>query len=146
MKKFIYNIIVICLVAFILQFTWEYIQCGIFYTMEDLTGHTRLMASATLGDVNMSIVLYLLLAYVNRDIDWINSKWNRHDFVIMILYALFLSFYFEISALYRGRWGYNLSKMPLFPTTPIGLIPVLQLVILLPLVFYISKLIIRKVR
>ena len=145
MKKFIYNIAIIWIVAFVIQFTWEYFQCGTFYTMGDLEGHTRLMLSATLGDANMSIVLYLLLSYINKDFNWIRFKWNRHDWVIMILYSLFLSFYFEISALYRGRWGYNLAAMPLFPTTPIGLIPVLQLVILLPLIFYITKLIIDKV-
>ncbi|GAA0716482.1 hypothetical protein GCM10008905_00990 [Clostridium malenominatum] len=113
--------------------------------MGDLEGHGRLMASATIGDVNMSIVLYILLAYLNKDLNWIRGKWSRQDFVIMILYGLFLSFYFEISALYRGRWGYNVLTMPLVPTTPIGLIPVLQLIILLPLIFYVSKIIINKI-
>ncbi|WP_202708621.1 hypothetical protein [Sporosalibacterium faouarense] len=68
MKSFIRNTVIVAIVAFILQFIWEYVQCGTFYTMDDLTGHTRLMMSATIGDMNMSIILYWLLIFINKDI------------------------------------------------------------------------------
>lgn len=144
MKKFIRNTVIIAVVAFLFQLAWEYIQCGTFYTMDDLTGHTRLMLSATIGDMNMSIVLYWILIYVNRDINWITDRWNRHDYIIMTLYGLFLSFYFEIHALHVNRWGYNPETMPLFPNTPIALIPVIQLIILFPIIFLVSKIIINR--
>jgi len=144
MKDFTRNILVVAVIAFILQLIWEYAQCGAFFVVDDLTGHTRLMLSATIGDMNMSIILYVLLAFINEDINWLLSKWNKHDYVITILYGLFLSFYFETHALYTGRWGYNPVTMPLFPNTNIALIPVIQLVILLPLIFYISKVLINK--
>jgi len=143
MKSFIRNTVIIAVVAFILQLIWEYVQCGVFYTTADLTGHTRLMMSATIGDMNMSIVLYWLLVFVNKDVNWVAKRWHRHDFIITSLYGLFLSFYFEIHALHTDRWGYNLDKMPLFPNTPIGLIPVIQLLILLPIIFLISRAIIK---
>jgi len=144
MKSFIRNTIVVAVVAFIFQFIWEYIQCGVFYIIDNLTDHNRLMISATIGDMNMSIILYWLLAYVNTDINWILDKWKKHDYIITILYALFLSFYFEIHALYTNRWRYNIETMPLFPNTPIGLIPVIQLVLLLPIIFFVSKSIIKR--
>ncbi|GAA3653816.1 hypothetical protein [Asaccharospora irregularis] len=144
MKSFIRNILVVAIVAFILQGIWEYSQCGRFYVIDDVTGHTRLMLSATFGDMNMSLILYMLLVVVNNDINWILKKWHRHDYIITILYALFLSFYFEIHALYSGRWGYNPDTMPLFLNTNIGLLPVIQLIILLPLIFYISSIVIKK--
>ena len=144
MKSFITNILVVAVVALILQGIWEYAQCGRFFVVDDVSGHTRLMLSATIGDINMSIILYMLLVVVNNDINWILKKWHRHDYIITILYALFLSFYFEIHALYTGRWGYNPETMPLFFNTNIGLLPVLQLIILLPLIFYISKIVIKK--
>ena len=140
MKSFIRNILVVAIVAFILQLIWEYAQCGRFYVVDEVTGHTRLMLSATFGDMNMSLVLYMLLVVVNNDINWILKKWHKHDYVITILYGLFLSFYFEVHALYTGRWGYNPETMPLFPNTNIGLLPVIQLIVLLPLIFYISRL------
>ena len=144
MKSFIRNILVIAIVALILQGIWEYAQCGRFFVVDDVTGHTRLMLSATLGDMNMSIILYMLLVVVNNDVNWILKKWHRHDYIITIFYALFLSFYFEIHALYTGRWGYNPDTMPLFLNTNIGLLPVIQLIILLPLIFYISRIVINK--
>lgn len=146
MKSLARNTIVIAVVAFIFQLAWEYIQCGIFYIMDDLDGHTRLMINATIGDMNMSIILYWILAYSNKNINWIIEKWHRHDYVITILYGLFLSFYFEINALYTNRWGYNPETMPLFPNTPVALIPVIQLVVLFPVIFFVSKLILKRVR
>jgi hypothetical protein len=140
MKSFIRNILFVAVIAFILQGIWEYAQCGRFYVVDDVTGHTRLMLSATFGDMNISLVLYMLLVAVNNDINWFLKKWHSHNYVITILYSLFLSFYFEIHALYTGRWGYNPNNMPLFPNTNIGLLPVIQLIILLPLIFYISSL------
>lgn len=146
MKRFFTNLLIIALVALTLQYAWEYYQCGIFYDvpLSDLQSHSRLMASATFGDVNMTVILYLLLAIVNRDYDWINKSWDLKEYVIIILYGLFLSFYFEASALYTGRWGYS-SSMPFFPGTNIGLIPVLQLIILFPLTFAISRLIVGRI-
>jgi hypothetical protein len=140
MKNFIRNILVVAIVAFILQLIWEYAQCGRFYVVDEVTGHTRLMISATFGDMNMSLVLYMLLIIVNNDVNWILKKWHKHDYVITILYGLFLSFYFEAHALYTGRWEYNSDNMPLFLNTNIGLLPVIQLIVLFPLIFYISSL------
>ncbi|KUO59463.1 MAG: hypothetical protein APF84_19345 [Gracilibacter sp. BRH_c7a] len=137
MKGFLRNLALIAVVAFILQGIWEYTVCGLFYTMSNL-GHTRLMLSATFGDMVMSIALYGLLVFVNRDVNWVNKKWRRHDYVITTLYALFLSFYFEISALQIERWGYD-PIMPIIPTTPIAFLPVLQLLILLPIIFALTK-------
>ena len=143
MNNFIRNILVVAVIAFILQLIWEYVQCGTFFVVTDITGHTRLMLSATFGDMMMSVVLYMLLTVVNNDINWLLNKWHKHDYVITILYSLFLSFYFEVHALYTGRWGYNPKTMPLFPNTNIGLIPVIQLIVLLPLIFYISSVVIK---
>jgi len=145
MKKFIKSILIITIVAFIFQLSWEYFQCGIFYALEEIGSkeHFLLMTSATLGDIMMTIVLYGLLALVNHDLNWYFKKWEIKEYVIITLYALFMSFYFEISALYTGRWAYS-NLMPLFPNTNIGLIPVIQLLLLFPLTFYIAKIITKK--
>jgi hypothetical protein len=100
--------------------------------------HTGLMISATIGDVNIALVLFLLLVFVNKDKNWIMKQWERKEIVISILYALFVSFFFEVHALYTNRWGYS-TDMPLFPATNIGLLPVIQLLILLPLGSWIAK-------
>lgn len=143
MKKLLKNLLVVAIISFILQYTWEYLQCGTFFIMPADISLSHLMLSATFGDVNMTIILYLLLSFANRDFNWIINKWESKEYIIMSLYALFLSFYFEVHALYTGRWSYS-SAMPLFPNTNIGLIPVMQLLILFPVTFIISKLVLNK--
>ncbi|WP_245547361.1 hypothetical protein [Halobacteroides halobius] len=104
-----------------------------------------LMISAISGDVGISVGLYLILVFTSNDLNWLMKQRNRKDYVISILYALFVSFYFEIHALYYNRWGYSV-QMPLFPGTNIGLVPVMQLLVLLPLSFMISRYIIKKAK
>ncbi len=140
-KGFIVQTCVVAVIAFIIQLIWEYSQCGLFYIADDLTGHTRLMFSATIGDMNMSILLLWMLMFINKDVNWLIGKWHRHDYTIMVFYALFLSFYFEIHALHTGRWGYNPDTMPIIPGTPIGWLPVIQLLILFPIIFKVSRIV-----
>lgn len=144
MRRHFTKILVVIIISFILQYLWEYWQCGIFYNMEVDPLHSFLMWSATFGDVMMTVGLYLLLSVINKDFNWILNRWDIKEYLFMLLYALFFSFYFEVSALHTGRWGYS-SAMPLFPNTNIGLIPVLQLIILFPITFLISKFIIKKI-
>ncbi|VDN48829.1 conserved membrane protein of unknown function [Petrocella atlantisensis] len=130
----------VAVVAFVFQLIWEYSQCGPFYIMDDdLAGHTRLMISATVGDMNMSLLLLWMLMFINKDVNWLIGKWHRHDYIIMVFYALFISFFFEIHALHTGRWGYNPDTMPIIPGTPIGWLPVIQLLILFPIIFMVSR-------
>jgi len=144
MKVFFRNILVIGIVALTLQTIWEYSVANIFYvTNYSFIDKQLLMMSAIFGDMVMSLVLYIILSYVNMDINWIFRKFDRNDYIITILYSLFLSFYFEISSLYRNRWGYS-NMMPFFYNTNIGLVPVIQLLILLPTIFYISRVILIK--
>ena len=145
MKKTIKNLVIVAVVQLILHGIWEYAQCGIFYTMEGQSSfeHTQLMFSATTGDVGIALTLFLILVIGNSDWNWFLSDWDKKDKIIMILYGLFVSFFFEVHALYHGRWGYSV-KMPFFPGTNIGLLPVVQLLTLLPLGFWISKKIIKK--
>ncbi len=144
MRHFYKKIAVVVVVSFILQYLWEYWQCGIFFAMEPDPFHSLLMWSATFGDVVMTVGLYLLLSVINKNLHWIIQPWAIKEYLFMLLYALFFSFYFEVSALYTGRWGYS-PAMPLFPNTNIGLVPVLQLILLFPLTFFISKIIIKKI-
>jgi phosphate starvation-inducible membrane PsiE len=108
--------------------------------MANITYLPPLMWSAIMGDVVMTVILYLLLILVNKSVNWIRAQFDFKDMLISVLYGLFLSFYFEVSALYTGRWEYS-ENMPLFLNTNIGLLPVLQLLILFPVTFNVSRII-----
>lgn len=144
MNSLMKNTCVLGIVSFILHFVWEYWQCGIFYVMSGAS-NDRLMLSATFGDMMMSIILFLLLSLaIYKDPNWILKRFDNTSIVISTLYALFLSFYFEVHALFTNRWAYS-DAMPLFLNTNIGLIPVIQLVILFPLTFVISRFLLNSV-
>ncbi|AOT71693.1 hypothetical protein [Geosporobacter ferrireducens] len=76
MKAFFRNLFIVAIVSYLLHYAWEYWQCGIFYATDDSPAHALLMASATFGDMVMSIFLYALLAVVATDVAWIRKLWN----------------------------------------------------------------------
>jgi len=139
MKKTFRLISIFILLALIIFAVGEYSICGIFYTMRgEGLEHQMLMFSAFTGDMFIALGLFLLLAFVNKRSDWFLNKWERKDIVIHLLYSTLIAFYFEAHALHTGRWGYN-ETMPLVFGTSIGLVPVLFLIILIPLIFYLTK-------
>ncbi|RQD73973.1 MAG: hypothetical protein D5S01_07275 [Halanaerobium sp. MSAO_Bac5] len=140
MPKALKLFLLYALVQLVFHTIGEYTICGIFYTMEGqgFLEHQLLMFSAITGDVFIGLGLFLILAFVNKRSDWFLDKWERKDIVIYLLYSILISFYFEIHALHTGRWGYQ-TDMPLVPGTPIGLVPVLYLIIVLPLALIVTK-------
>ncbi|WBW95024.1 hypothetical protein [Oceanirhabdus sp. W0125-5] len=142
MRRFFKILCLITVLSLFFHSIWEYFQCEVFYDVEDSTGHIFLMLSATFGDIMMTVILYLILSIVNKDCVWFLYRWELKEYIIIILYSLTFSFYFEANALYTNRWGYT-KAMPLFYKTNIGLLPVLQLLILFPLTFLTSKIILK---
>ena len=140
MKKTLKIIAIYSVIELILHGIWEYTACGIFYSLESqgFIEHQILMISATTGDVFIALGLFLILAFVNKKSDWFLSKWERKDIVISILYSILIAFYFEAHALHVDRWGYQ-DTMPLVPGTSIALVSVIQLALLLPIGFLITK-------
>ncbi|KNF08631.1 hypothetical protein CLPU_6c01170 [Gottschalkia purinilytica] len=144
MKKFFKNIVVVILVSAVFHTLWEYLAFEMFYSTSLGSSYFNSMLIAVATDIGITVVLYILLSLLNRRVNWIIKRWDCKDFAIMILYGLFLSFYLEVQALNIGRLTYS-KLMPLFPGTNIGLIPVIQFVVLFPLTFIISKLILKVV-
>ncbi|TDX35499.1 hypothetical protein C7954_1586 [Halanaerobium congolense] len=140
MKKTLRLIFIFSAVELILHSIWEYSVCGLFYTMEgqSFIEHQLLMFQATIGDVFIALGLFLILAFVNHRSNWFLESWERKDYVISALYSVLIAFYFEAHALHLGRWGYQ-ETMPLVYGTSIAVVPVIQLALLLPLGFIITK-------
>ncbi|MGP3778306.1 hypothetical protein ACTWKD_05660 [Halanaerobium saccharolyticum] len=140
MPKTIKLISIFAAVELVLHGIWEYTACGIFYTMEGqgFIEHQLLMIQATIGDVFIALGLFFILAFVNQRSNWFLGDWERKDYIISLLYSVLVAFYFEAHALHLGRWGYQ-ENMPLVYGTSIALVPVIQLSLLLPLGFVLTK-------
>ena len=91
----------------------------------------------------MAIFLYIILSASNKSFYWIDKGMSISDVIITAFYSLFMSFYFETRALIEERWTYS-EQMPLIHGTNIGVLPVIQLLILFPLGFYLTKYLISK--
>lgn len=140
MSKTIKLISIFAAVELVLHGIWEYSVCGLFYTMEGLNfiEHQLLMIQATVGDVFIALGLFFILAFANHRSNWFLDSWERKDYLISLLYAVLVAFYFEAHALHIDRWGYQ-ENMPLVYGTSIALVPVIQLALLLPLGFILTK-------
>ncbi len=132
-NKFIFTVIVF---AFLVNFTWELIQLPLYknpvYDME----HIAFCALASLADVLMVLLLYLALAFIFKNIFWMqHPKWPQVIFLIVIGGAgAVLS---ELRHLSLGTWEYKYS-MPLIPVINVGISPVIQFMVLPLLIYLIS--------
>ncbi|MGZ7079907.1 MAG: hypothetical protein ACXVJT_10875 [Thermoanaerobaculia bacterium] len=121
----------------ILQFAWEMGQAGFFSSMQGLPGWTAtgLCARATLGDLAITGLAFLVAALIERSPWWpllSNRLRGRAAFLIL---GLAITIAIEIRAIQTKRWSYDVSMPTLFG---VGLLPVAQWIVvpLLELVLF----------
>ncbi|HMA59600.1 MAG TPA: hypothetical protein VKN64_04835 [Halanaerobiales bacterium] len=143
MKKLLLFLFILIIVSAALNGLWEYGQCGIFYTIngEASFEHYNLLIGRIILDIGVTLLLYIFVSIVNFEWKWF-ANWDLKDTFIILLFALFVSFYVEVNALYLGRWGYS-NIMPLLIGTDVGLTPILQWLITMPVSLLIVRLFMR---
>lgn len=97
---------------------------------------------ATVVDALVILLLYLSLAVIYRNIYWI-QRWHWKPMLLLIILGGMIAIVFEKWALLRNQWNYA-EAMPIVPLLNVGLSPLLQLMILPVLTFYINHLILNK--
>lgn len=122
--------------SFLLHLLWENAQAPLFANYVSFAQHFPICLRATItGDLFMVFLLYLVLALVHRDLQWLERKdvfrhpatWVLPPF-IGALFAIII----ELRALLEHRWSYT-DAMPILPFFPVGIVPVLQMIVV-PLV------------
>jgi len=143
LKKLLLFLFILIIVSAALNGLWEYGQCGIFYTIngEASFEHYNLLIGRIILDIGVTLLLYIFVSIVNFEWKWF-ANWDLKDTFIILLFALFVSFYVEVNALYLGRWGYS-NIMPLLIGTDVGLTPILQWLITMPVSLLIVRLFMR---
>ena len=128
--------LVVSVLAFVLHYAWEFIQCSLFIHLNSPATPDGMILPA-LGDVALTWVAYLAVAAVSGRWLWPRQRWSAGIWATLILTALILSVSFEVFALSTDRWAYT-DVQPIIPGTMIGLTPVLQLLLLFPLTFALA--------
>lgn len=136
------NIGAIIIIALIFHLIWEYFQCGPFFVHKNLQPTHFDMIKASLGDVAITLVTFFTIGWLSQNIYWINEIWGRWQWYSMISLAFIFSFSIELFSLRADRWAYTDITPLMFGQ--ISILPVLQLLIIFPLTFYISKKVIQR--
>lgn len=125
---------------FVLNFIWEISQGPLYAAPHDT--HSRLKMTfygliclwASLGDVVITLISYLIAAGIARDFAWLMRPLKGRLFAplaVWLISGLLITARLEHQAVATGRWAYG----PLMPTIGgIGLAPLLQWVVV-PLVW-----------
>ena len=120
--------------TFVLQYVWEAAHVSLYKDYEKLGTGWRLTLLATLGDVMYALLAVLFVSLVKGSIAWLSNP-SAGDYCVLALVGFLVALFVEYKALALRRWAYT-SRMPL--VFGVGLSPLAQMTILLPLAAYIA--------
>lgn len=120
--------------AVLINFGWEMAQMGLYASTGSWLQDSVGCVSASLGDGGMVLMMWATGALVFRRPDWFRRP-RVSGYAFILTTGVMLAAAFETAALGSGRWAYGPS-MPRLPMMPgLGLLPMLQMVILPPVIF-----------
>jgi len=110
--------------AFVLNLFWEFGQSGLYQSYPDFVPYWLCLIFAAVIDAILVVVIL-----------WFAQKF-KHQYGIMVLTGLFIALTIELLVLNLNWWSYSPS-MPL--VLGIGISPLLQMMLLPLLAFYLQK-------
>ena len=129
--------LILCAVAAALNVLWERSHVGLYTSYERLTD-LPITYYAVAGDVMYTLFAVFVVSLFKGRLDWVAAL-SARDIVGLALLGFWIAIFVEYKALALHSWAY-LDTMPILPFFNVGLTPVLQMAILLPLsVFLVSE-------
>ena len=127
--------------AFLLNFLWESLHSPAYLMEGYPTGfnsYLRMMLVATSIDALITTLVFLGISILIKNSDWL-FKPDKFYYVLSSLVGLIIATIIEYKSVYmQDKWDYN-ELMPIIPIIGIGVTPLLQLMILVPLTFWFVK-------
>lgn len=128
------------LLAIAFNYPWELAQAPLFVGMDSLRTTLPHCFVASIGDG----FLVLLIA-VTGGLVFGDCRWSEHPgargYVLMTTVGLLIGVGVEWAAVHVAeRWSYTAS-MPRLPGIDVGVVPVAQMLLLPPLIFWTAKLV-----
>lgn len=124
--------------GFPLHLAWETAQLRLYTLWREAEWDYILysLAHCTLGDMLILLVCYEIVALLRRDRYWLEGAalWNGMAFTVL---GLAYTIYSEINNVYlKKTWAYT-EIMPIVPGIEIGLTPLLQWLLIPPLLLWL---------
>ena len=130
----------VAMFAFLLNFVWEFWQIGWFAdisTVPHLEG-VKICTSAAFGDVGIALVAYWVVSFSEKTRSWARNPTKR-NLLGFVLVGVGITVLFEWLATHvLDRWAYA-ESMPTLPILGTGLLPLLQWIVLPPLILWFVR-------
>lgn len=125
--------------SYLLNATWEWTQSPFFI---DTTSSLNLVVwyriHCSMGDTLILLLGYALISLYRKDLDWINNA-KLNDYLVLVIIGVFYTLFSEYINVYvKHNWSYS-RYMPLIPFLNVGVVPLLQWIILPPVILFITR-------
>jgi hypothetical protein len=126
--------------GFLLNLAWEFWQIPFFVGMADQPHWlgVKICTQSTLGDVAILLAAFWITAIAAHTRNWVLLP-RRQDLAIFLGVGIIATMLFESMATgLAGRWAYTMN-MPRLPVIGTGLLPLLQWLVIPPLVLWFAR-------
>lgn len=125
--------------SFVLNATWEWIQSPFFVDITtDLNTIIWYCIHCTLGDTLLLLVGFILISVYHKNMNWIYHVHLRHYTILSVFGFSYTLISEYINVYIKHNWSYS-QIMPLLPFINVGLVPLVQWIILPPVIVFITK-------
>ena len=124
-------------IALPVNYLWELAQSPLYLPPSRLSDVLLHCFVASLGDGAIVGLIYGVCAILFRERDWY-VRMSRSRWVAMLTAGLAVGVLVEWLGLRMQRWIYA-DTMPLIPGVQVGLVPILQMLVLPPLIFWVAR-------
>ena len=135
MSGFARRFLALGFVALALHAMWERMHVPLYTGYAHLT-ELPIIYYAVLGDVFYTLVAVLFIGLFKGRVLWFVAPSGR-DIAGLVVLGFWIALFVEYKALALGRWAY-LDAMPIVPFLGVGLSPLIQMMLLLPLSVFLA--------
>jgi hypothetical protein len=131
------RVVLLFALATAVNYPWELAQTPLYVGVTFPVAVWHCFVSS-LGDGLLVLFIFVALAIVMRSLDWY-SRLTAQSYLVLAAAGLVVGFATEWWGLQIARrWQYS-ELMPVIPGTVIGVVPVLQMLLLPPAIFWVLR-------
>jgi hypothetical protein len=130
-------LLILSSVAFLFHFIWENSHISLYTNYEKMEIGIPVPLLATFGDVFYTLMAFFVVSLFKRSMLWINNFSVRVAGQLSLIGAL-IALFVEYKAMYFAKWAYS-DLMPVIPYLSVGISPIVQMALLLPLSVFLAQ-------
>lgn len=124
----------LAITTFFLHIIWENSQAPLYAGYQSFSQHFPICLVGVVGDVIITFFVLAFISLLKKD-----RVQTIADFMALAVIGFIIAVAIEQHALLTGKWNYA-PAMPIIPWLRVGLTPIIQMTVLLPLSFYLTGL------